>query len=94
MSSRVVFIVATRNGKFKPMVADVIRSEGDNDSFLHIIEQGEASVTVDPALQFIQDNPVEGARVFLNPVKLGTPGMIWLSELEATESKTPVAASA
>lgn len=94
MSSRVVFIVATKKGKFKPMVGDAIASEGDNDSFLHIIGEGEASVTIDPALQFIKDNPVEGARVFLNPVTLGTPGMIWLSEIEATEPKSPVSASA
>lgn len=78
------FIVHTRKDKFKPIVARVYNSHGDNDSMLHAVASQDPMETLDEARAcFLSDKETEFERVFLNPVKSGGMMGSWLNVLLA-----------
>ena len=77
----VVYIIETKNGGFKPFVAQVVPSEGDNDSSLFPIASGEKYTELKDAQSFATNNAGD-MKVYINPVKSNMTGITWLSELE------------
>lgn len=78
------FIVRTRKGKFKPIVAKVFNSEGDRDSILFTVGAQDSMDSLDEARDcFLSDSETEFERVFLNPV--AGAGMMgnWLNQVLA-----------
>jgi hypothetical protein len=75
------FVVAGRKGRFTAMIAEAYESEGDSDSFLHVLGIKGGFTELAEAQGFLVANAPPNSVLFKNPVKLGTPGMIWLSEL-------------
>lgn len=78
------FIVHTRKDKFKPIVARVYNSHGDNDSILHTVADQDAADTLEEArARFLEDKETQFERIFLNPVKSGGMMGSWLNVLLA-----------
>lgn len=78
---KVVYIIETKKGKFKPFVSSVHFMEDDNDSTLFVIASGDSFVDLKDAQKFATDNKGD-MKVYLNPVKSNDTGLTWLSELD------------
>jgi hypothetical protein len=77
-------IVHTRKDKYKPFVASVYNSHGDNDSMISTVGSQNAMDTLEEARAcLLADKETEFERVFLNPVKSGGMMGTWLNELLA-----------
>ena len=78
---KIVYIIETKKGKFKPFVSSVHFMEDDNDSTLFVIASGLSFDNLKDARKFATDNKGE-MEVYLNPVKSNDTGITWLSEIK------------
>ena len=78
---KIVYIIETQKGKFKPFVSSVLFLEEDNDSTLFVIASGDSFEDLKDAQKFVTENKGD-MKVYLNPVKSSATGLTWLSELK------------
>ena len=83
---RIVYIIETKSGKFKPFISSVHFMDGDNDSALFVLASGNSFENLKDAQKFATDNKGD-MKAYLNPVKSNDTGITWLSELESVNKK-------
>ena len=83
--SGIVCIIKTEKGKFKPLLANLIESEGDNDSFLNVIATMPPQETLEAAQKELEGKVPKGYDYYEKPVRFSDGAMQWLSEVKAAQ---------
>jgi hypothetical protein len=83
MSNLIGFIIATKKGKFKPLIASQHYMEDDDDSLLHTVAERDAVATLDEAQELLREAREDSQgviEVYNTPIKTSMIGN-WKSSL-------------
>ncbi len=78
------FVIATRHGKFLPIIGRCHESDGDDDCFIEVVGKNALQDTVEASLALLDAEAEKLRRVFRRPIK-GGGGFIWLVVLVTSE---------